>query len=224
MRLLHSLVPLALLAASIAEASAEEISHDVITLTSGERLVGELVDVRDGQYRMLLTDGRMVSVEFRTASRVEMGGGSTLAIPMDQLPLPAWNSNAAGEEYKRPVAGGFDFGLVQGVRLRFRTASPALAHVDVRFGLAVLVGGTIAPTALAGVDLAFFNYKSVHLTLSGLAGPAIMWGELLPFIGLGSGFQFDVKGPAEVHLGLTVGTTFQGGVAVLPDLTVSWVW
>lgn len=223
MRLLHYLVPSALLAASVAQASAEEISHDVITLTSGERLVGELLDVRDGQYRVLLTDGRMVSVNFRTAARVEMGGASTVPVPVDQLPLPDWHSTVDGEQYERPVAGGFDFGLTQGARLRFRMSSPAVAHVDLRLGLGLVFGNGVAPSALAGVDIAFFNDKPVHLTLSGTIGPAIVWGSVFPFIGAGPGVQFDLKGPAEVHLGLTLGTTFQS-VAVTPDFGVSWVW
>lgn len=223
MRAFLLLVPLALLAACIAEATAGDVSHDVITLTTGERLVGELVDVRDGRYWMLLTDGRMVSIEFRTASRVEMSGASTAPVPVDELPLPDWSSSAYTDDNKRAIAGGFDFGLTQGARVRFRTDSPAVAHVDVKAGLSLVFASGVGPAFLTGAEVAFFNNSPVHLTLSGSVGPAIIWGSLYPFVGAGAGMQIDPKGPVEVHIGIMAGTTFNY-FALSPDLTVSWVW
>ena len=105
MRPLLLLVPVAFVAACIARAAAEDVPHDVITLTTGERLVGELVDVRDGRYWVLLTNGRMVSVEFRTASLVEMAGRSTEPVPMEDLPLPVWNESPYEAENQRAIAG-----------------------------------------------------------------------------------------------------------------------
>jgi hypothetical protein len=223
MRPLLLLVPVAFVAACIARAAAEDVPHDVITLTTGERLVGELVDVRDGRYWVLLTNGRMVSVEFRTASLVEMAGRSTEPVPMEDLPLPVWNESPYEAENQRAIAGGFDFGLTQGARVRFRTSSPAVAHVDVKAGLTLLFGGGTGPALLTGAEVAFFRDSPVHLTLSGAVGPAIIWGSVYPFVGVGTGVQFDPKGPMEVHLGLMAGTTFSY-FAVSPDLSLAWIW
>ncbi|MDP2317049.1 MAG: hypothetical protein Q8P41_29420 [Pseudomonadota bacterium] len=217
------LPPLALLAACIASASAEELEHDVITLNSGERLVGELVDVRDGRYWMLLTDGRMVSAEFRSATRVEMAGASVQPIAISDLPLPDWDNYDGPADTKRPIAGGFDFGLNQAARIRFRTNSPAVAHIDLKAGGSLVFGSGVGPALLTGVDVAFFHDAPVHLTLSAVLGPAIIWGSLYPFVGAGTGLQIDPKGPVEVHIGLTAGTTFSY-FAVSPDLSLSWVW
>jgi hypothetical protein len=216
-------VPVSLLAAYVGEAAAADLSHDVITLTTGERLVGELVDVRDGRYWMLLTDGRMVSAEFRTATRVEMGGASTEPVPIEELPLPEWAGTAYGEENRRAIAGGLDFGLTQGARIRFRTNSPAVAHVDIKAGLSLALGSGVGFALLTGTEVAFFGNSPVHLTLSGGVGPAILYGSLYGLVGVGTGLQVDPKGPVEVHIGFLAGTNFNY-FTVCPDLTVSWVW
>lgn len=214
---------LALALAGVGTAAAEELEHDLLVLTSGERLVGELVDLRDGHYRMVLLDGRTVSVDFRTVARAEMAGASVRAIPMGELPLPEWSAGARDDD-ERSVAGGFDFGLTQGARVRFRMASPAVAHVDLKAGAGLLFVGGVGPALLTGVDVAFFNDSVVHLTLSGVGGAGTVWGGLYPFVGLGSGLQIDPRGPIEVHLGVTAGAAFGANFGVVPDLSLSWLW
>ncbi len=208
--------------ACFGSAAAQDLEHDVLVLTSGERLVGDIVDLRDGRYWMLLMDGRMVSVELRTAARVEMAGGSVEPIPMEDLPLPDWYGGAV--ERKRPIAGGVDVGLTQGARVRFRFRSAGVAHVDLKAGLGLLVGGGVGPALLTGLEIAFLRDSPVHFTLSGSGGAATLWGGLYPFVGVGTGLQVDPSGPVELHLGVTAGTTFGTGAALMPDLTVSWVW
>jgi hypothetical protein len=219
-RLLPRLLVSALLA-GVASAAAQEPDHDLLTLTSGERLVGELIDLRDGRYWMLLTDGRMVSAELRTVVSVEMAGSARELVAVENLPLPDWSTPQ--EEGQRPIAVGFDFGLTQRLRLRFRQPGPGVAHVDVTVGGALMVGPGVGPALLAGTELALFGRSPVHLTVSALVGPALVWGSPYPFVGVGTGLQVDPKGPGEFHLGVTAGTTFNTA-GVVPDLSVSFLW
>ncbi len=221
-RLLPRLLVSALLA-GVASAAAQEPDHDLLTLTSGERLVGELIDLRDGRYWMLLTDGRMVSAELRTVVSVEMAGSARELVAVENLPLPDWSTSLREGETGRAVAVGFDFGTSQSLRVRLRTAGRAVSHVDLRFGLAPYIGPGVAPAFLTGPEVAFSGGSPVHFTLSTLVGSALVWGSPYPFVGLGTGLQIDPKGPAEFHVGLVAGTSFSS-VGVVPDVSAAFLW
>ncbi|MFN7145531.1 MAG: hypothetical protein ACK4YP_17280 [Myxococcota bacterium] len=222
---LASLLPSVLLAGCVASAAAADpFPKDTLTLATGERLVGELLDVRDGRYWMLLDDGSMISVAFRNVVRVEMAGGAPPEpVAVDELPLPSWDVEAPAEEEHRAIGAGFDFGLTQGARVRFRIGTPAISHVDVRGGLQLLVGSGAGFGFITGAEIALFGKSPVHLTFSVNAGPSLVFGSFYPFVGAGPGVQFDPPGAMEVHLGLVAGTTFSS-FAVVPDLSLSWVW
>lgn len=222
MRLL-SLLPSVLLAGCVASASAADtFPKDTLTLATGERLVGELLDVRDGRYWMLLDDGSMISVAFRNVVRVDMGGAPE-PVEVGDLPLPSWEVEAPAEAPPRAIGGGFDFGLTQGARVRFRVGTPAISHVDIRGGLQLVVGSGAGVGFITGAELAFFGKSPVHLTLSVNAGPSLVFGSFYPFVGAGTGVQFDPPGAMEIHLGLVAGTTFSSFM-LTPDLSLSWVW
>jgi hypothetical protein len=220
-RFLAALFPLAL-AGCIGTAAADALDHDVITLVTGERLVGELVDVQDGKYWMLLSSGRMVATGFHDVARVEMAGAEPVAPA--EIPLPEWTRGQGGATGGAgTIGGGFDFGLLMGGRLRFHIESPAIDHVDLRLATSLLWASSVGAAAYVGGEVAFFGESPVHLALSVNAGPALVSGSLYPFIGLGAGLQFDPRGPFEVHLGAIVGTDFSS-LAIAPELSTSWVW
>jgi len=221
-RLLPRLLVLSVLG-GVAAAAADEPDHDLLTLTSGERLVGELIDLRDGRYWMLLTDGRMISAELRTVVSVEMAGSAREPVAVENLPLPDWSPSARGDESGRAVAVGFDFGTSQSLRVRLRTAARGVAHVDLRFGGTLYIGPGLAPALLTGPEIAFSRGSPVHFTLSTLVGTAVVWGSPYPFVGLGPGLQIDPKGPGEFHIGLIAGTSFNS-VGVVPDVSAAFLW
>ncbi len=221
--MLAARLPALLLLALGTAAPAWAADPDVLTLTSGEQLVGELVDVRDGRYWILLADGRMVNVDFRLVTLVEMGSHDDAApVAPGDLPLPAWSESPPDE---RPfLGGGFDVGLWTGGRLRFRVQTPLIAHVDLRLGVSPAVAPGLGLAILTGMDVAFPEKSPVRFTLGGSVGTATFYGDFYPFVSGGPGLQIDPDGPFEIHVGFGIGTTFSQGVTIVPDISVGWVW
>lgn len=212
----------ALLAGCIASADAQTVEPDVLTLSSGERITGELLDVRDGKYWVLRTDGQIVSLDFRLVQAVVRGGASIAPVPVEDLPLPSWNTPRV-RAAERPIMAGFDFGFTTGVRGRFNTESPAVSHVDIKAGVSPILAGSFGPVVHTGVEVAFFGASDVHLTLGASVGGALIWGSFYPFAGAGMGADFDLRGPFEVHVGAQAGIA-GSYFAFVPELTGSWMW
>lgn len=219
------LAPLLLLiVAGCAVALAEDADGgaDLLVLTSGEHLEGQIVDVRDGKYWMVLEDGRTVGVDFRTVRRVDMGDDHVEPVPASQLPLPVW-PNREDAEGRRRIAAGFDFGLTQGARVRIHFDSRGVSHLDTTLGLRPVLASGLGVALLTGVEGAFPRDSPVRVTLGTSLGATLIYGSLYPFIGGGVGLQVDPRGPFELHVGAQAGTNFSS-LAVVPELHTSWVW
>ena len=207
---------------AVASAAEDETAHDVLVLSTGERLEGTLVDVRDGRYWLLLADGRTVGVDFRTVSAVDMADARAEPIPASQLPLPTWPNREVADG-QRAVAGGFDMGLTQGGRVRFRFDNPAISHLDTTLGVQPMLASGLGFGLLAGVQAAFPQRSVVRLTLGTSIGAGLIYGSFYPYVGAAVGLQIDPRGPFEFHLGADAGTTFSS-LAVVPKLHTTWMW
>lgn len=221
------LLSVVLLTSLVSPASAQGTGSDVLTLSSGERIVGELLDVRDGKYWVLQGDGQIVSLDFRTVQTVQRGGAAlpqAEAVPIDELPLPSWNAPAKAPSTKRPIEGGFDFGFTTGARVRFNLKdSKAASSVDLKLGVAPVVGGALGALFHTGPELALFGRSTVHMTLSASVGLGLIWGSFYPYAGVGTGLSIDPRGPFELHIGFEGGLT-SAYFAFSPEITTSWMW
>jgi len=211
----------ALLTAGLAapvDARAEDpdaAALDVLTLVSGERLTGDLVDLRDGRYWVLLPDGTVVSVDMHAVRLLERGDARD-ADPAD-LPLPDWRVRDPRED--NAIGGGFDIGLTTSLRVRFRRDARVLAHIDARLSAGPMLSAGFG--VFVGPEFALFPDSPVHLTLTALAGgsPA----GAFPFVGAGAGILVDPRGAFEARLG-AIGGVSPWGLDVVPELAVGFVW
>ena len=200
----------------LATAAAAEL--DVLTLKSGEQVSGELIDLRDGQYWILLPDMKVRSYPMVEVVRVETGDAPAPTAPPSEgpLPLPEWDGRTV-PTYDRSVAYGFDFGSSNGVRVRFRTRSRAVAHQDLTLGgrLYILPGFGYGPSLTA--ETAFFGAANVHPTLLASAGFVLMWGEFYPGATAGIGLQVDPDGPFELDRKSTRLNSSHSSVSRMPS-------
>lgn len=190
-------------------------AQDVLTLSSGERLVGDLVDLRDGRYWLLLADGSIVSADMRAVVRVERGDVRETD-PAD-LPLPDWRVRDPRRD--NPIGGGFDLGLTTSAKLRFRLKKGVVSHVDARLGVGPNVNSGWG--VIVGPEVAFLRDSPVHPTLTALV--AIGSAGPLPFIGAGAALVIDPVGIFEARVGAVAGAS-SWGFDWMPELGVGFVW
>jgi hypothetical protein len=240
------LCALPLLAGCISLATAAD--RTVLELKSGARIAGELIDVRDGRYWVLLPNGTMVSYALADVARVDgrLTGDTPLAVPVDAPPPaegtapdaitpdetgPDGKVVSADEAEVAPppprqhlLGGGYELGLVTGARLRFHIETPAIDHVDIRAGQGFIINGGLDLGLLTGAEIGFFGKSIVHLALAVDAGVELVSAyTFYPFVGVGGTVQYDPKGPFECGLGAVVGTDTLD-MAVVPEASLAWVW
>ncbi len=216
----RSLLVLAVLAPRVA-AAAEPVPGERVELQTrqGTLLVGELIDVRDGRYWLLLDDGTMVSAAIED---VTPGGAEP---PPATLPLPDWGREDRAERTEaasnaRAVGGGFELGLLQGGRVRFRNASPVLHHVDARLSIATVTNAGTTLVVLTGGEAAFLPKGPIHLAASLDVGFSASGGAL---VGVGGAFIYDPRGAFELRGGAIFGIG-TASAAFIPVLSGAWMW
>ena len=208
----------------VAAAAAAEL--DVLVLTTGERVEGELIDLRDGQYWVILPDMKVRSYKLQDVVRVEVGGAAPVVstpAPDAELPVPSWQTGRNIPHYDRKMAVGFDFGSSMAVRLRFRTQTRALAHVDLSLGEHLQLFPGFGFGSLLQAEAAFFGGANVHPTVLASTGLTFMWGDFYYSLTGGLGLQVDPDGPFELHLGFQMGILDEE-VTLVPDISGTWVW
>ena len=200
-------------------------NEDRLILKSGAVMSGTILETRNGQYWMELEDGRVVGVAFEEVDRVEKATQSG-----DRSPPTEYGDSRLEEDHrgtsksdKGPVGGGFDIGLLSGGRVRFRSSSRAVAHIDLRLAAGIgLLSGSVYPVVLFAPELAFFNPSPVHLTVAPVLGAVVSSG-LYPMFGAGGGVQFEVGSGGHIDLGL-IGASYSSSPLIIPQASFGWVW
>lgn len=248
-RAVLSALAFALVAGCVAVVIAGD-ARDQVVLKSGAIHHGELLEARDGQYWLQLSDGTLQAFPFADVERVVKAsevGTTPEPPPQDLAPSPlsaAEQRTAAHPEPKqaaaeptseakpprdeRTVGGGFDVGLVTAGRLRFRLNNPVIANIDLRAGAA---GGVIAsssavpfPLVFIGPEVSFIKNSRVHPTLALQVGAGVYSSSVYPWVGGGAGIKIDLTRVVELNASAAVGVLGSSYVGVVPDVGVSFVW
>ncbi len=126
---------------------------------------------------------------------------------------------------RRGIGGGFDLGLVTAGRLRFHVETAAINNIDVRLGLGPAVAMPYFwyayPVFFVNPQVGFFGDAPVHLVVGAALGVDSNYGY--GFGGFNIAADFDANGPFHAEVGGIIGSV-AGYPAVIPDISIGWVW
>jgi len=213
------------------DARSDDGEYDVIVLDDGSKVEGTIVETRDGQFWIVLVDGRMSSVPLEDVLRVDFAAKDDdddrddRGDDRDDEDDDDDDRPRSSNPYDRVGAGGgFEFGTFMGGRVRFYIPGSAMANIDIRTGVGVGFDYSFSPYPIltSGAEFAFFD-APVHLVLS-VSGGIVLYSSPYPVVLGGNGGRLDApNSPFEFQWGFR-GGLLGSGFGFHPDLTVGFVW